>query len=212
MPPARAILHLHGVSRAAALDALDAVMLELGFGRDIAYVLGHLGPRDMMDYEIMVRKQPLYLISEPLGEWVAVIPAHRDIVARQSPDPEDLARRMSQALECPALLLACDPGSGFSYRLFNLGSMIGGDNLPGGDGALSLLEPYLPPGTTREQVKRTLHAEPSGADGLGRLESFASALKLDGRPRYLLTAWETSREIPWTRFFAASYFVLRRPA
>lgn len=212
MQAARAIVHLHGVSRPAALDALDVVMQELGFGRDIAYVLGHLGPRDMMDFEVMVRKQPLYLISDPMEEWVAVIPAHRDTVAWQAPNPTELARLMSHVLECPALLLACDAASGFSYSLFHLGSLIGGHNLPGGDGALASLEAYLPPGTTREQVERALHSDPGSPDGLGCLESFATALKLDGRPRYLLAAWETSREIPWTRFFAASYFALRRPA
>jgi hypothetical protein len=208
MANARSILHLHGVSRSATLDALDAVMQELGFGRDIAYVLGHHGPRDMVDFEVMVRKQPLYLLSDPMEEWAAAIPAHTPSVSR-APDAAHLARLLSHVLECPALSLGTDADSGFSYRLFHLGSLIGGNRIPGGDGALAALEAYLPPGATRAQLEGILRPEGGAADGPAQLEAFAGMLKLDGRPRYLLSSWETSKEIPWTRFFASSYFPLR---
>ncbi|HLG42541.1 MAG TPA: hypothetical protein VI643_04180 [Planctomycetota bacterium] len=204
MPTKRSFLHLHGVSRAASLDALDAVMQELGYGRDIAYVLGHLGPRDMMDFEVMVRKQPLYLISDGLEEWVAVIPAHVEGKVA-APDPSEIARLLSGLLECPALLLRVGEEK-FGFQVFQLGSRLGG---PTEEGALGALTPYLPNGVPRERLQEALLPE-SSPNELRRLVAFASLLKLDGRPEYGLADWETSKSVPWTRFYASSYFALRK--
>jgi len=200
----RAFLHLHGVSRAASLDALDAVMQELGYGRDIAYVLGHLGPRDMMDFEVMVRKQPLYLISDGLEEWVAVIPAHVEGKVA-APDPADLARLLSGLLECPALLLRVVDEK-FGFQVYQLGSRLGGAME---EGALGALTPYLPSGVPLERIQEAVTLEKL-PNGLSRLVGFATLLKLDGRAEYSLADWESSKVIPWTRFYASSYFALRK--
>jgi hypothetical protein len=203
MKEALTIYHLHDTNRGVTLDALDAVMQELEYGRDVAYVLGNRGPRDMMDFEVMVRKQPLYLLSDTLGEWVTLIQAHSEQYVN-APGADTLPRVLSRILECTILALTIRE-DGFAFTLHDNGNELASKtNVTG-------LEAFLPDGTSLDKIRELL--ESSGIpDETKRLEEFGSVLKLHGNPEtaYPFATWQTSRSIQWTRFFAVSYFH-RRP-